>query len=199
MISYIRGKILSIREEDRYQIVEVLLNSGIGYQVIVPKLERHSVGSEGIFHTILIVREDSQTLYGFRSVEERAIFEMLISVSGIGPKIGVSILSVFSVNELYSILLSENHKALGKVSGLGQKGAQKIVIELKSKVEGLGILVGDVASSGRSEVLTDLENALKSLGFTGDALKEYVANAKVHLEKSEYGVEELLKLVLKSS
>lgn len=198
MITYLQGKIIAIKEEDRYRLVDVLLSNGIGYQVITSKLTGYLIGSEVVFHTLLIVREDSNSLYGFRSAQEREIFEMLISVSGIGPKIAISVLSVFNYSELYDVILSEDISALGKVSGLGKKGAQKIVIDLKGKVEKLGLLVVNVRAGSKSNVLIDLESALKSLGFTGESLKQYLESAREITKETEYSLEELIKLVLKS-
>ncbi len=198
MITYLQGKIIAIKEEDRYRLVDVLLSNGIGYQVITSKLTGYLIGSEVVFHTLLIVREDSNSLYGFRSAQEREIFEMLISVSGIGPKIAISVLSIFNYSELYDVILSEDISALGKVSGLGKKGAQKIVIDLKGKVEKLGLLVVNVRAGSKSNVLIDLESALKSLGFTGESLKQYLESAREITKETEYSLEELIKLVLKS-
>ncbi|HRI05402.1 MAG TPA: Holliday junction branch migration protein RuvA [Candidatus Dojkabacteria bacterium] len=199
MISYIQGKIIAVEAQDRYQLVDVLLNNGIGYQVVVSRLLNYIVGNEVVFHTLLVVREDSQTLYGFRSIEERKVFEMLISVSGIGPKIAMAIFSIYSVGEIYEILTSGDYKALGKVSGLGQKGAQKIVIELSNKVDALGIMVEGIAGDEKKHTLDELSQALKSLGFSGDSLKAYSDAAKDILKEQDYSVEELIKLVLKSS
>lgn len=199
MITYIQGKILSIEPQDRYQLIDVLLNNGIGYQIVVSKLFNYFVGNEVVFHTLLVVREDSQTLYGFKTVEEKKIFEMLISVSGIGPKIAMAVFSMYSVGEIYEILTAGDYKALGKVSGLGQKGAQKIVIELGNKVEDLGIMVEGITGDGKKNVLDELTQALKSLGFSGEALKQYTEVAKSLLKENDYSVEELIKLALKSS
>ncbi|KKR06299.1 MAG: Holliday junction ATP-dependent DNA helicase RuvA [candidate division WS6 bacterium GW2011_GWF2_39_15] len=198
MISYLQGKILHIKSEDRYQEVDVLLGNGIGYRVVTSKLLRFVVGQEAIFHTLMVVREDSQTLYGFKTLEERDLFEMLISVSGIGPKSGISILSVFTPSQLYMVLLSEDFKTLSKVPGLGQKSAQKIVIELKNKIDDMGIIAGEVTSGQKDEVMHDLNNALRSLGFSGEPLKEYLRSAQKLMEGKEYSIEEVLKLVLKS-
>lgn len=198
MITYVKGKIFSIKDEDRYQLVDVLLQSGVGYQIITSKQDRYTVGSEVVFHTYLVVREDNHSLYGFKTLEERSLFNMLVSVNGIGPKIAISILSFFTSSALYSVLLSEDYKALGKVPGLGIKGAQKIVIDLKSKITDLSIVTQESTSNRHELVLRDLKDALKSLGFGSDSVKQYVDIAQELLKDEQYSAEELLKLVLKS-
>ncbi|MDR2620947.1 MAG: Holliday junction branch migration protein RuvA [Propionibacteriaceae bacterium] len=113
---------------------------GIGFRVLVtPETGAQArVGAEITLHTALIVREDSLTLYGFNTVTERAAFELLLTASGVGPRTALAAVSVLPPAELAAAIRSENLVALTKVPGIGKKGAQRIVIELKDKVLGLG-------------------------------------------------------------
>jgi Holliday junction DNA helicase RuvA len=133
-------------------------------------------------------------------VADRDFFELLITVSGIGPKLGISILSVYPTKTVAAMILKGDHVGLGKVPGLGKKGSQRIVVELESKVGDMGYTAGSGEPMVNDKVIKDLHNALKSLGFSGDNLKEYVKlGEKLLKENPSYMVEDLLKSVLKSN
>ena len=200
MISYIAGKLISTTTNDKDRSIEILTSSGVGYTLSVPtNVTVPKEGGKMEIYVSMQVREDSQTLYGFLTREDRDLFEMLISVSGIGPKIGLAILSAFSKEEIYGLVIVGDHKSLSRAPGLGKKGSQKLILELQGKFEDLG-LAGDASKAARSvddSMMKDLKNALKALGFTGEALREMVVHGESTLRKNQgASIEELVKLVL---
>ncbi len=118
----------------------VLDVGGVGFKALCTPATAASVrvGGTTVLHTSLVVREDSLTLYGFSDPEERDAFELVQGASGIGPKIAQAVVSVLPPDDLRAAIASENLVALMKVPGIGRKGAQKMVIELKDKVNALG-------------------------------------------------------------
>ena len=192
MISYITGIILKNHiSKDSY--VDILTDSGIGYRINIPNsYNPPSKDKKYSLFTHFHVREDSQTLYGFEKEEERNFFEQLISVSGIGPKIGLAILSTFSRSKLEEIILKGDSKGLSKVSGLGSKGAQKIILELRGKID------FDEKEGQEEIIIKELKEALKILGFSGEQIKEKVKRGEKILSKNEkISIEELIKEVLR--
>lgn len=198
MISILKGTIESVGGDDKSLYIDLMTSVGVGYHVNLPNRYSMSKGKETLLYTAHIVREDSQTLYGFEQKIEKAVFELLRSVSGIGPKIALAILSTYSVDEINSLIIAGDHGTLSKVSGLGKKGAQKIILDLQEKITDLGLeVVGDVKKKVDDGMVKELKEALKSLGFTGEALNGYVDVAKGILsKKKDIDLEELIKLVL---
>ena len=105
-------------------------NHGIGYQIKVPSrvLEGVNSGEEAMLHTYLYVREDQLALFGFSSIQELETFQILLGISGIGPKAALSVLSTMSVEDLYSAVFSEDAKSIAKTPGIGPKGAKRMII-----------------------------------------------------------------------
>ena len=132
MISYIKGTVNIIGEG--YIILEC---SGIGYKISMPasSLYKLSEGKEECVHTFLSVKEDEISLYGFMTMAEKIMFEMLIGVSGIGPKGALGILSSIRVDELKMAIMAGDAKLIASAKGIGTKTAQRIVIELKGRIE----------------------------------------------------------------
>jgi Holliday junction DNA helicase RuvA len=151
------------------------------------------VGKSASLHTTLLVREDALTLYGFETMEDRSIFEQLQTVTGIGPKVAQSALNLFEANELAGVIAAGNLSALEKVSGLGKKGAQRVVLELKDKV-------GSISSSGKAVSRSwrdDLTEALLSLGFTAKDSADVVDSVSAEFsDAAEISLEVLLKRAL---
>lgn len=172
MISYIKGEI--VYNDAEGVIIE---NNGIGYRVIVPAFSAQKLCSqrgEVIVHTYMSVREDGITLFGFSSVEERSLYEKLISVSGIGPKAAVSILGVLTPSQLITAIVSADSAAIARAPGIGKKTAQRVILDLKDKIgnddvadifDGNGgEAVSETAAAGddRSEAV----EALVALGYS---------------------------------
>lgn len=193
MISFLKGTVYRNSLENP-SFVEVETNGGVGYRVIVSKrFDFRKKGEEIFLFTSLQVREDSQTLYGFEKEEDREMFEDLLSVSGIGPRIAISILSEYTCEQIKDIVVNSDVSALNKVSGLGKKGSQKIILEFAGKVD----LSKDI--NVQEEVLKDVKNGLKSLGYQGPMLKDAMEKAEeIHKKEKEISIEDLLKSVLKS-
>jgi len=192
MISYISGKVLK-NNVGKNNYVDVLLSSGIGYRVFVTAMfDFMKEGSEISMYTSFQVREDSQTLYGFRTQEERDFFEELLTVSGIGPKSALSILSTYSMEKVKKIVLDGDSVLLSKTPGLGLKGAQKVILELRGKID----FEKDDENIKENVKLNELKEALKSLGFTGNDLKDSIKRGEEILKKGDTDIEILIKKVL---
>lgn len=161
----LKGTILEIN--DKYIVIDV---NGVGYRVAVTADTLHTLkkDSETSLWTYLAVREDALDLYGFSNKKEKDFFELLISISGIGPKSALNILSLVSSDTLASAIQSGSTAHLVKVSGIGRKTAEKIVLELKDK---LGSLQGEEFVTGMSGDADAIE-ALKSLGYDVDEARE---------------------------
>lgn len=173
MINYIKGRVNSI--EEGFVVLEC---AGIGYKISMPSssLCKVSQNNEACVYTYLSVREDGISLFGFITRAERAMFEMLLGVSGIGPKGALGILSSLSVEELKMAIEAEDAKLIASARGVGSKTAQKIVLELKGKVEKEAAFSGsaqpeekalaDQAVSGPVSAAVDV---LAALGFSRSA------------------------------
>ena len=173
MIGFIEGKIES--SGDKYAIVDV---NGIGYKIyisanIFKKLPK--VGEKVKLYTHLHVREDIMDLYGFLDKKELEFFELLISISGIGPKGATNILNVASVETLKKAIANEESSILTKVSGIGKKTAEKIILELKNKVSGEYL---DEKYGASSEAIDALVGLGYKLHEAREALKKVPENIK---------------------
>ncbi len=163
MIGYLKGNIVA------QDLKSVILNvSGVGYKIYTNTAILEGLKSkEAEFWTYLAVRENALDLFGFGTKEELEFFELLISVSGIGPKSAMGILTIATISNLRHAISTGDISHLIKVSGVGKKNAEKIVIELKDKIQGL---TGDMTYSNSSDV--DALEALKSLGFGEREVRE---------------------------
>lgn len=152
---------------------------GVGFELGISGTTAASlppVGEEVRVYTRMVVREDSCTLFGFASKDERTMFDRLVAVSGVGAKLALAILSTFSVGQLYTVVMAEDAKAMATVSGVGKKTAQRLILELKSVFAKDKSLVAaevpnvalplDVAASQASSAIDDATAALLSMGFT---------------------------------
>lgn len=159
MIASIQGKIAASHGD--YLIVTV---NGIGYKVFVPPAaHKKDSGDEIFLHTYLVVREDSLTLFGFETTTERSLFETLLTISGVGPRVALSILSTLSVDNLKNAVVSDRAEILTRVPGIGKKTAQKILFELKDK---LAIGLDDAPIESFDDVNTDVIDTLVALGYS---------------------------------
>lgn len=198
MISYIKGIL-----EDMSPGMVVVDNHGIGYQMMVPMREESfpKIGQEIKIYTHMHVREDDVSLFGFLSKEEKEAFELLIGVNGIGPKVGLSVLSTLSVYELKMAVISEDVKTISKTQGLGPKGAKKLILELKDKLsfeeleeDGVGAEIFDTSADSSDSVMITIEG-LVSLGYSKS--EAAIAVNKVE-DAKDLTPEELLKKALKN-
>ena len=190
MYDYIKGKKVKAGNG-----VIVLENAGIGYVFNVSdECIKRLDGLENIcLYVYLSVKEDGVTLFGFYGEEERAMFMKLISISGIGPKVAVAILSGITVDKLASSIVSENAKELNKIKGVGKKTAERIVLELKDQI-------GKDFKQEVSDVQVDESNddavmALMTLGFTRKEAEAKIAS----IDTSGLSVEEVVFSALKNA
>ncbi|NSG75124.1 Holliday junction branch migration protein RuvA [Anaerostipes hadrus] len=198
MISYIKGIL-----EDMSPGMVVVDNRGIGYQMMVPMRGESfpKIGQEIKIYTHMHVREDDVSLFGFLSKEEKEAFELLIGVNGIGPKVGLSVLSTLSVYELKMAVISEDVKTISKTPGLGPKGAKKLILELKDKLsfeeleeDGVGAEIFNTSADSSDSVMITIEG-LVSLGYSKS--EAAIAVNKVE-DAKDLTPEELLKKALKN-
>lgn len=167
--------------------------NGVGYEVNIPISTVIEIGKKIKLYIKTVVREDDISLFGFNSKEEKNIFNMLRSVSGIGAKTALAVLSFYDPNDLNQIMLNKNAKLLSKVPGIGLKTAERIIVDLKEKFHNISKL--KYSSSYDTNVYNDLFSALLSLGFKEDKVYNVLKNQDMSGAKS---TEEILKDVLKS-
>ena len=166
MITNVKGKILKIGID----WVDIDLGP-IALRINVPSSSIYSLGKSGdtvILFTSMQVREDSMTLYGFESDESRSSFESLISINGVGPRLGLAIMSMFSVSDLTQAVNTEDQLAFSKVPGVGKKTAGRIILELK------GQLAKGLSAVDTGESHTEVLEALTALGYSINEAREAV-------------------------
>lgn len=196
MISYIKGTLEDLTEEGI-----VLENNGMGYEIktsgrLLTALPQR--GSSMKVYTYLYVREDVLSLFGFASREELRTFQLLIAISGIGPKAALAILSTLSVEELRFAVLSQDVKTISKTPGIGKKSAERLIIELKDKMKLEDLLPAEEIENNTTGITNDSKAeailALGSLGYSNvDALR--AVSAVKNAETMD--TEALLKAALK--
>ena len=153
---------------------------GVGYECLIPLSTYDRLPSTGAAVKLLtchVVREDAQTLYGFSTDDEKKTFELVTSVSGVGPKLALAVLSGMTVGELQLAIAEGNSKRLATVKGIGKRTAERIVVELKDKVNPIEALANGKAAAGdaaRGTVLRDAMLALTALGFSEDTARQQV-------------------------
>ena len=186
MIAALRGNLLAVGAD--YAVIEA---GGVGYQVWAPRgvLEGlPQVGNEARLHTYLLVREDALLLYGFATLAERTFFELLLTVTGVGPRVALSLMSSVPLDQLQIAIASENAALLAQVPGIGKKTAARLILELKSKIN-LGAVAPALASATPATVHANVEvlEVLQSLGYSAAEAQAAVAalpdDAPVELEE----------------
>jgi Holliday junction DNA helicase RuvA len=192
MIDQISGKIISIN--DNYVVLEV---GGLGIKVNVSANFVSKLVNEDLITlvTYLNVREDALDLYGFKNDSERNLFLMLISISGIGPKLAVSILSGVELEELKSNILSGDIKSLTSIPGVGAKTAKRIIIELKDKLSKTTTTELGFEDNFGSKISKDVLSALMGLGYSESMATEVIK--RINPAKSDKSIESLIKESLK--
>lgn len=159
MIASIQGQVASLHKDHLIVVV-----GGLGYQVYAPFSTLERIKGDDVFlHTLLIVREDSLTLYGFLTLPERDLFETLISVNGVGPRLALAILGSLSIDNLKNAVVTDRAEILTRVPGIGKKTAQKILFELKDK---LPAGLDSMPNMPYDDINTDVMDALVALGYS---------------------------------
>lgn len=175
----------------------VINNNGIGYYIQCPTsvLNSISIGEKAKIYTYQHVREDAIILYGFINKEDRTMFLRLISVSGIGPKIALQVLSSLSASELAIILVSGDASMLTKVPGIGKKTAQRLILELREKVDNDELVNASVnkANAFNSTIISDAIYALNALGYTSQEAAKAVEAVAPDCKDTESIIKAVLK------
>jgi Holliday junction DNA helicase RuvA len=194
---HIEGTVTDIDEN-----VAVIDCSGVGYKIntTATTLSRLKVGERAKLYTYLYIREDCFDLYGFYSLSEKRLFEMLINVSGVGPKAGLSLLSLGTPESLAMSIIEGNEKALTVAPGIGKKTAQRVILELKDRIakEAAGIAInvpsavaGTVSRAGGK--MSDAAAALAALGYDNSE----IAFALKDIDTENLSVEEVIRQALR--
>ena len=190
MITQLKGLLV-----EKYPTHLVIDCHGVGYYINISLNTHSQIGNseELLLFTHLHIKEDSHTLYGFVTQNERSIFKLLISISGIGPSIARTMLSSMDPNEIQKSILGENLEAIKSIKGIGLKTAQRVLIELKDKVqkiEGFDEIVQSKSNTIKEETLS----ALEVLGYSRRQTEKVIDNIiQSHPESS---IEELIKSAL---
>lgn len=189
MYSYIKGYIEEIAGD-----FIVLDNNGIGYQIntSMQTISNVTINDDYKIYTYLHVREDDMSLYGFISKEELRLFLNLISVSKIGPKVALGILSSLSVDEIKFAIISEDPNTLSKAPGVGKKTANRMILELKDKIKDYNIDNLDTKPVNTSSNVDEAIDALVALGYT----KYEASNVINKLNTEDLNTEAIIKLSL---
>jgi Holliday junction DNA helicase RuvA len=193
VIAQVRGRLL--RKEPQEAVVDV---GGVGYRVTIPLSTFYRIGEPGAEVTLLThthVREDALALFGFLTAAEQALFERLIEVSGVGPKLAVAILSGIEAPDLVAALRASDVVRLTRIPGVGRKTAERLVLELKDKVQGLAGTVEPAPAAGAAgSAKADLVSALLHLGYSRPEAERGVDRA---LKEGEGRFEDLLRRTLR--
>src|SRR2546421_10710005 len=194
MIGQLRGRLADKRPN------QVMIDvGGVGYLVAVPLSTYAALGELHTEVTLLIhthVREDALALYGFLSSREKHFFELLLGASGVGPSLALKILSGMSVEELVPAIRTGDVGRLTKIPGVGRKTAERMVVELKDKLEAVAIETAKPAASSPAGIEADVVSALVNLGYDGRAAETAVSEAK--REPGAANFEKLLRGALQS-
>jgi len=194
MIAHLSGKLLS--KQPNQVIVDV---NGVGYEVHVPLSTFYELGEIGAAVQLRIythVREDTIALFGFKSANEKLMFEQVTSISGIGPKLGITILSGMPVDELVAAIRQSNLARLTSIPGIGKKTAERLVVELRDKLAKAVPSGEQTAAHSVSQPQEDVISALVNLGYAKPSAEKAV-QAVVSTSKTEPAFEELLRTALR--
>lgn len=185
MLAYLKGK---IKHKSEYLIIEV---NNLGYKVFVPTniLAKAKVDQDIELFAHQHVKEDTLELYGFAEYHIMRFFEELISISGVGPKTGLAVLAQFKIEEIKKSIANNDTSLLTKVSGIGKKTAERLILELKNKID----ILPDKNYQAAQEVDEDAADALVSLGYT----KQEALKALTNLDK-KLSIEDKIKQALKN-
>lgn len=198
MISSLYGPVRSLRTD--HAVVDV---GGVGLSVtITPATSaKLSIGNDAQFFTSLVVREDSLTLFGFLDDASRTLFELVQTVTGIGPRVAMSILGVLSPDDLASAVAQENISAIERVPGIGRKGAQRLILELKGKLDEISL--SRPSPTHQPAWREQLSSALMGLGFSAKeadgAIGQLVTQLRADdVDPMDFDLGELLKRALQT-
>jgi Holliday junction DNA helicase RuvA len=198
MIAFIKGELYDINDD-----VIILMTNNMGYEIRVPLsviTQLPSIGQEVKIHTYLYVREDAMLLYGFLTRDDLAVFKQLITVSGIGPKGALGVLSTVTPDELRFAVIADDVKTISKAPGIGKKTAQKLILELKDKLdlkdalEPKGSLASEQIGITSTDIKSEAIQALTSLGYSSTEAVQAIKSVEINDSTT---VEDIIKEALK--
>lgn len=202
MIGRLRGQII-----EKHPPVVLLDVAGVGYEVEVPLSTFHDLPAAGeavTLHTHLAVKEDAHSLYGFSSQRERTVFRTLIRISGVGPKLALTLLSGMRVEELLACIDAQDTSALTRVPGVGKKTAERLLVELRDRIDGLGLLSRPAAAgtggtgqptAAAQDAVSEAVAALIALGYKPPEASQMVRR----LDSDGRSSEELIRMALQGA
>ena len=190
MFAFIEGKVCTISEG----IIALLCSNGVAYEIIVSKKLNVNNDDNIKLYTQLIHKEDSMTLYGFKTREEKKMFNTLMSASGVGAKLAMEVLSTYSIDEIMHILFNKDINMLKKVQGMGIKKAEKLLFEIRDKIEKIDINISSSKISYNKNE-SDVIKALISLGFSNNEAVKALSNIE---NKENKTTEDLISLALRN-
>ncbi|MBP0016027.1 MAG: Holliday junction branch migration protein RuvA [Cyanobacteria bacterium SBLK] len=180
MISYLKGKAIAFVKTLNNRVILIIETNGIGYEIqIHSRLSRQlSIGTEEIVQifTHQQVREDNIILYGFSTAAERDLFRQLIGVSGIGAQLAIALIDTLGLTDLVQAIVTENIRTLAKTPGVGKKTAERIALELKTKLaqwrQASGISLSATSAGPSPEIQEDVEMTLLALGYENEEIQQ---------------------------
>ena len=193
MLDYIRGRVVS--KSPTRLILEV---AGIGYLLHIPLSTFEKIPNHGevTILTQLFIREDQVKMFGFATVEERDLFQLLLSVNGIGPNMAITILSGSTVEDIKRAVINEDAKALEKIKGVGKKTAERIILELKETIKEITTSISTGMDVQQKALVSDAVMALISLGYGRSIAEKAVSDAAKKLQTID-NIEVLVREALK--
>lgn len=194
MISHLNGKLIS--KSSTEAIIEC---GGVGYGVIISvntSILLPEVGENTKIYTFMVTKDESTNLFGFATESEREAFKLLITISGIGPKTAIAILSSLTVEDLQSLILTGNTIQLSKLPNIGKKTAERLVLELRDKIDKLSISKIGI-DTAVNQIKLEAISALITLGFNKSIAESAVNKALKELQDNNYTAEDLIKKSLK--
>ena len=191
------GSLIGLIKEKKPSLLLLEVN-GVGYEIHVPlstSFQLPKNGESAYLLTHLVVREDQHTLYGFATEEERKLFRTLIKISGVGAKMALTILSGINVNGFVQAVINEDIDTLVHLPGIGKKTAERLIVEMKDRIEGItDNLESSASSTSENNTVIEARNALVNLGYKNNEAKKILDN----IDTNGLSVEELLRQALKS-
>jgi len=195
MLYSIRGRL--IEKNPTSLVVET---NGITYELNVPLTTYEAVGNvsdEVTLFTVLVVREDDFQLYGFSSKDERKLFKLLVSVNGVGPRTAMSLISSASVHDVCDFIASSNSHALMSIPGIGRKTAERVILELKDRIQHAGLGESAGRQHGGEVVRAEAADALVALGYSRLEVERAIRDVLSKEPSASKSVEELVRSALK--
>lgn len=191
MIGSLRGQLTS------KQAPQIIIDChGVGYEVETPMstfLELPALGEDLFLHTHLLVRDDAHMLYGFATEQERSLFRMLLKISGVGAKMGLAILSTMSVNDFRRCVEYEDAATLVRIPGVGKKTAERLIIEMRDRVDKTGGEAGSRTASVAASPKSEAVDALMALGYKANEVNKLVGKLDVEGKSAE----DIIRLALR--